>query len=61
METMWKKGIVTLAKVFHYDVAQMISLFQDYLDNPRQFGSMKDLSAQFPRRVSITSQQQETD
>jgi hypothetical protein len=35
METMWKKGAVTLSKGFHDDVAQMISLFQDYLDNPR--------------------------
>jgi hypothetical protein len=42
METMWKKGIVTLSKAFHYDVAQMTSLFQDYLDNPRQFHSVKD-------------------
>jgi hypothetical protein len=33
---MWKKGVVTLSKAFHYDVAQMISLFQDYLDNPPQ-------------------------
>jgi hypothetical protein len=33
METMWKKGVVTLSKAFHCDVAQMISLFQDYLDN----------------------------
>jgi hypothetical protein len=30
METMWKNGVVTLSKAFHYDVAQMISLFQDY-------------------------------
>jgi hypothetical protein len=30
MEMMWKKGLVTLSKPFHYDVAQMISLFQDY-------------------------------
>jgi hypothetical protein len=37
METMWKKGVVTLSKAFHYDVAQMTSLFQDHLDNPRQF------------------------
>jgi hypothetical protein len=27
METMWKKGVVTLSKAFHYDVTQMISLF----------------------------------
>jgi hypothetical protein len=37
METMWKKGVVTLSKAFHYMVAQMIGLFQDYLDNLRQF------------------------
>jgi hypothetical protein len=35
METMWKEGVVTLSKAFHYDVFQMTSLFQDYLDNPR--------------------------
>jgi hypothetical protein len=35
METTWKNGVVTLSKVFHHDVAQMISLFQGYLDNPR--------------------------
>jgi hypothetical protein len=40
MKTMWKKGVVTLSKALHYDVAQMISLFQDYLDNPRQFHSV---------------------
>jgi hypothetical protein len=43
METMWKKGVITLSKVFSHDVAQMTSLFQDYLDNPRQFHSVKDL------------------
>jgi hypothetical protein len=43
MEMMWKKGVVTLSKAFHYDVAQIISLFQDYLDNPRQLHSVKDL------------------
>jgi hypothetical protein len=26
METMWKKGVVTSSKAFHYDVAQMVSL-----------------------------------
>jgi hypothetical protein len=35
METTWKKGVVTLSKAFYYDVAQMTSLFQDYLDSPR--------------------------
>jgi hypothetical protein len=57
METMWKKGVVTLSKAFHYDVAHMIRLFQDYLDNPRQFHSVKDLCTNWPRRVSIAGQQ----
>jgi hypothetical protein len=61
METMWKKGVVTLSKAFHYDVAQMICLFQDYLDNPRQFHSVKDLCTNWPRRVSMAGQQQDTD
>jgi hypothetical protein len=39
----------------------MISLFQDYLDNPRQFHSVKDLCTNWPRRVSIASQQHDTD
>jgi hypothetical protein len=61
METMWKKGVVTLSKAFHYDVAHMISLFQDYLDNPRQFHSVKDLCTNWPRRVSMSGQQHDTD
>jgi hypothetical protein len=61
METMWKKGVVTLSKAFHYDVAQMISLFQIYLDNPRQFHSVKDLYTNWPWRVSMAGQQHDTD
>jgi hypothetical protein len=61
METIWKKGVVTLSKAFHYDVAQMISLFQDYSDNPRQFHSVKDLCTYWPRRVSIAVQQHDND
>jgi hypothetical protein len=61
METMWKTGSVTLSKTFHYDVAQMIGLFQDYLDNPRQFHSVKDLCTYWPRLVSIAGQQHDTD
>jgi hypothetical protein len=61
METMWKKGFVTLSKSFHNDAAQMIGLFQDYLDNPRQFHSVKDLYTNRPRRVSIVSQKHRTD
>jgi hypothetical protein len=61
METMRKKGVVTLSKAFHYDVTQMIGLFQDYLDNPRQFHSVKDLCTNWPRWVSIAVQQHDTD
>jgi hypothetical protein len=61
MKTMWKKGVVTLAKPFHHKVAQMISLFQDYLDNPRQFHSVKDLYTNWPRRVFITGEQHDID
>jgi hypothetical protein len=42
METMWKKAVVTLSKAFSCDVAQITSLFQNHLDNPRQFHSVKD-------------------
>jgi hypothetical protein len=31
MDEMWQQGIDTLAKVFSYNVAEMIRLFQDYL------------------------------
>jgi hypothetical protein len=61
METMWKKGVVTLSKTFHYDIAQMISLFQDYLDTHHQFHSVKDLCTNWRRRVSIAGQQHGTD
>jgi hypothetical protein len=39
----------------------MISLFQDYLDNPRQFHSVMDLCTNWSRRVSIAGQQHHTD
>jgi hypothetical protein len=61
METMWKKGVVTLSKALHYDVAQMINLFQDYLNNPRQFHSVKDLCTNWSRRVSMAGQQRNND
>jgi hypothetical protein len=61
METMWKKSVVTLSKALSYDVAQMISLSQDYLDNPRQFHSVKDLCTYWPRRVSMAGRQHDTD
>jgi hypothetical protein len=56
-----KKGVVTLSKAFPYDVAQMINLFQDYLDNPHQFHSVEDLCTNWPRRVSMAGQQHDTD
>jgi hypothetical protein len=43
MEAMWQQGIEILAKVFSYDVAEMIKLFQDDLYNPCQFDSVKGL------------------
>jgi hypothetical protein len=43
METIWKKGFAILSKTFHYDVAQMTCLFQDHLDNPHEFASVKAL------------------
>jgi hypothetical protein len=54
-------GVVTLSKAFHYEVAQMISLFQDYLDNPCQFHSVKDSYTNWPRRVSVAGQQHDID
>jgi hypothetical protein len=32
----------------------MLSLFQDYLDDPRQFASVKDLYSNYQRHVSVT-------
>jgi hypothetical protein len=61
IETMWKKGVVTLSKAFHYDVAQMTSLFQDYVDSQCQFHSVKDLCTIWPRRISIAGQKHDTD
>jgi hypothetical protein len=52
METMLKKGLVTLSKAFSYDLTQMISRFQDLSDHARQVGSVKDLCTNWPRSVS---------
>jgi hypothetical protein len=57
MEAMWQQGIDTLAKVFSHDAAEMIGLFQNYLDNPRQFDSMKDLHSNCPHFISVAGQQ----
>jgi hypothetical protein len=53
---LWKQGVDTLGKAFSYDIAQIINLFQDYFDNPRQFGSVKGLYSNYQRYVSIASQ-----
>jgi hypothetical protein len=34
MELVWKQGLDTLTRALSYDLAQMISFFQDYFDNP---------------------------
>jgi hypothetical protein len=60
MEVMWQQGIDTLAKVFAFDVAEMTRLFQDYLCNPRQFDSVKDLYSEYPHFISVADQQLDT-
>jgi hypothetical protein len=57
MEAMWQQSINTLAKVFFYDVAEITRLFQDYLYNPRQFDSMKDLCSNSRQFISFADQQ----
>jgi hypothetical protein len=42
MEAMPRQGATTLARAFSYNVTQMISLFQDYLDNLHSFRPVKD-------------------
>jgi hypothetical protein len=54
------QGIDTLAKVFSYDVAELIKLFQDYSYNPGQFASMKDLYSNYPQFSSIAGRQLDT-
>jgi hypothetical protein len=56
MEAMWQHGIDTLAKVFSYNVTEMIGLFQDYLYHPRQFDSVKDRYSNDPQLVSVAGQ-----
>jgi hypothetical protein len=57
MEAMRNRGVAALATVSSYDVAQMTDLFQNYLSHPRQFGSVVDLFANYPRCVSIADPQ----
>jgi hypothetical protein len=49
-----------IGTAFCDDVAQMTDLFQNYLDHPRQFGSVMDLCANDPRSISIAHPQLDT-
>jgi hypothetical protein len=53
MEPVGQQGFDTLAKVFCDDAIEIIRFFEDYLYNPRQFDSVKDLSSNHPWFVSI--------
>jgi regulator of sigma D len=57
MEAMWQQGIDTLAKVFSYNVIEMMMLFQDSLYNPRQCDSMKDQCSNYLQLISVAGQQ----
>jgi hypothetical protein len=56
-EAIWNQGLALLATAFSYDVAQSANLFRDYLDDPRDFGSVKDLCLNYPRCVSVAGRQ----
>jgi hypothetical protein len=60
METMWNQGLATLATAFSYDIAQTTSLFGHYLDNPLEFGSVKDSYSNYQRCVSVSGRQIDT-
>jgi hypothetical protein len=57
MEAIWNREVAALAAAFSYSVAHITNLFQNYLDHPRQFGSVMDLCANYPRSVSIAGRQ----
>jgi hypothetical protein len=54
---MWKQDINTLTGTFTDDIAQLISLFQDNLDNPRSFNSVKKFHSNSHSCVSFANQQ----
>jgi hypothetical protein len=56
MEAMWQQGINRLAMVFSYNVVEMIMLFQDYLYNPRELDSVKDLYLNCPQFMSVAGE-----
>jgi hypothetical protein len=53
MEVMWKQGVAALTMAFSYDVVQIINLFQDPVDRPRQFSSVKDLDSNYQQLLSV--------
>jgi hypothetical protein len=57
MEAMWHQGIETLNKAFASDVVEMTRLFQDYLYDPRQFDSVKDLYSNYRHFVFLAGRQ----
>jgi hypothetical protein len=60
MEAMRQQGIDTLAKMFSYDVAEMIMFFQGYFYNPRQFDSVEDRDSNYPQFISGAGRQLDT-
>jgi hypothetical protein len=60
MEIMWQQGIGPLTKAFSYNVDEMVMSFQDYLSNPCQFDSAKDLSSNYSQLISVAGQQLNT-
>jgi hypothetical protein len=59
IETMRKQTVDTLARTFSDDVAQIINLFQNELDSPGQFCSMKYSYSNCQRRISVATQRLE--
>jgi hypothetical protein len=53
VEVVWKQGIDALARVFSNNIDQMVSLFQDDVNNPRQFGSVQNRYSNCQRWVSV--------
>jgi hypothetical protein len=50
-------GIDTMAKVFSYDVAGIVSLFQNFLYTPYQLDPLQDLYSNYPQFISAAGQQ----
>jgi hypothetical protein len=57
---MWQQGVDTLAKVFSYNIAEMIRRFQDYLYSPGRFDFGKNLCSNYLQFSSVPGQQLDT-